>query len=105
MPTSRTSDTEYLVEFVVQIPEGTPRLLVRDLTAAEATAAANLAERGHLIRLWKIPGSRDISAIGLYRTRTRAELDALLAGLPLYDWMRVTVTTLESHPNDPGSRC
>jgi hypothetical protein len=28
-------------------------------------------------------------------------MDGLLRALPLYDWMRVTVTPLEPHPNDP----
>jgi muconolactone delta-isomerase len=28
-------------------------------------------------------------------------MDELLHALPLHDWMRVTVTALEAHPNDP----
>jgi muconolactone delta-isomerase len=31
------------------------------------------------------------------------EIDAFLADLPLYDWLHVTVTALETHPNDPGA--
>jgi len=27
----------------------------------------------------------------------------LLAALPLADWLRVTVTPLEAHPNDPAT--
>jgi muconolactone delta-isomerase len=30
------------------------------------------------------------------------ELDRLLRVLPLYDWMQVAVTPLETHPNDPA---
>ena len=40
--------------------------------------------------------------MGLFRADNRAEMDALLSDLPLYDWLRVTVTGLEPHPNDPG---
>ena len=29
-------------------------------------------------------------------------MDGLLRALPLYEWMRVTVTPLEPHPNDPA---
>jgi muconolactone delta-isomerase len=28
-------------------------------------------------------------------------MDELLHALPLHDWMQVTVTALEAHPNDP----
>jgi muconolactone delta-isomerase len=37
------------------------------------------------------------------RAESRAELDALLGALPLYEWMRVSVTPLEPHPNDPAA--
>ena len=39
--------------------------------------------------------------LGLYRAESEAELDGLLAHLPLAEWMTVTVTRLEPHPNDP----
>jgi muconolactone delta-isomerase len=90
---------EYLVEFELRIPDGTADSVVDSRVAAEATAAANLAEQGHLIRLWKKP--EDSRAIGLFRAKNKAEIDALLADLPLYDWLRVTITGLQRHPNDP----
>ena len=71
---------------------------------AESTAAAKLAEEGHLVRLWRRPLVGDgTTAIGLYRAQDEAELDNLLAALPLADWLRVTVTPLEAHPNDPAT--
>jgi muconolactone D-isomerase len=42
-------------------------------------------------------------AIGLYRADSEAELDGLLAALPLANWLHVTVTPLEAHPNDPAT--
>jgi muconolactone delta-isomerase len=92
---------EYLVEFELHIPVGTPDSAVSRRLAAEAVAAANLAEQGHLIRLWKTPD--ESRARGLFRADNRAELDAFLADLPLYGWLHVTVTVLEPHPNDPGA--
>jgi muconolactone delta-isomerase len=93
---------EYLVEFEVHIPEGTRGSVVSSRQAAEAAAAANLVDQGHLIRLWRTPAAPGESrALGLYRADDRAQLDALLVDLPLYDWMLVTVTALGSHPNDP----
>jgi hypothetical protein len=38
----------------------------------------------------------------LYRAESEADMDGLLRALPLYEWMRVTVTPLEPHPNDPA---
>jgi muconolactone delta-isomerase len=93
---------EFLVEFEVQVPAGTPQSEVRDREQAESAAAAKLADEGHLVRLWRRPRVGDgATAVGLYRADSEAQLDALLSDLPLADWLRVTVTPLESHPNDP----
>ena len=95
---------EFLVEFEVEVPPGTPREEVDRRLRAESAAAAELAEDGHLVRLWRRPLVGDGStAVGLYRANSEAELDGLLAALPLADWLRVTVTPLEAHPNDPAT--
>src|SRR6478735_8457920 len=95
---------EFLVEFEVEVPAGTPVAEVEQHQRAESAAAARLAEEGHLVRLWRRPLLGDgTTAIGLYRTDSQAVLDDLLAGLPLADWLRVAVTPLESHPNDPAT--
>jgi muconolactone D-isomerase len=95
---------DFLVEFEVVVPAGTPEAEVEDRERAEAVAAAKLADEGHLLRVWKRPrptvGTR---ALGLYRAESETELDGLLGALPLYEWMTVTVTGLESHPNDPAA--
>jgi muconolactone delta-isomerase len=98
---------EFLVEFELEVPAGTPREEVDRRQRAESAAAAKLAEDGHLVRLWRRPLVGDGStAVGLYRADSEAELDGLLAALPLADWLQVTVTPLAAHPNDPveGSR-
>ena len=94
---------EFLVEFEVNIPEGAPESDVQERVSAEAAASADLAREGHLVRLWRppaAPGER--KAVGLYRADSEAQLDVLLGALPLNSWMRITVTRLEPHPNDPG---
>ncbi len=90
---------EFLVEFELEVPAGTPRPVVEQRQRAESTAAAKLTEDGHLVRLWRRPLAGD--AIGLYRADSKAELVDLLGALPLAEWLRVTVTPLEAHPNDP----
>jgi muconolactone delta-isomerase len=93
---------EFLVEFDVCVPDGTPEAEIEARSSAEASAAAALANDGHLIRLWRpptVPG--ETKALGMYRANSEQQLTGLLRALPLYDWMHVTVTPLEPHPNDP----
>jgi muconolactone delta-isomerase len=47
-------------------------------------------------------GTDRTAVIGLYRAGSGAELDALLRNLPLYEWMRTSITSLVQHPNDPA---
>ncbi len=95
---------DFLVEFEVRIPDGTSQSEVDDRERAEASAAAGLVADGHLVRLWRRGGApADATVLGLYRADTEGELDGLLAALPLAEWMRVTVTPLQHHPNDPGT--
>jgi len=95
---------EFLVELELNVPDGTPESDVQERVSAEASASANLAREGHLVRLWRpsvAPGER--KAVGLYRADSEAQLDGLLGALPLSGWMQITVTPLEPHPNDPTS--
>ena len=93
---------EFLVEFEVNVPDGAPASEVEARNRAEASAAARLVNEGHLLRLWKPPAApAETKALGLYRADSQAQLSGLLRALPLYDWMNITVTPLEPHPNDP----
>jgi muconolactone delta-isomerase len=95
---------EFLVEFEINVPEGAPEAEARDGEIAEASAASKLADEGHLVRVWKVPvASGGRRTLGLYRAESKNQLDGLLAALPLYEWMDVTVTPLEPHPNDPAA--
>ncbi len=94
---------DFLVEFELNVPKEIPVSEVTARDDAESAAAAKLVDQGHLIRLWR----RDVAPgesrpIGLYRAESEADMDGLLRALPLYEWMRVTVTPLEPHPNDPA---
>jgi muconolactone D-isomerase len=95
---------EFLVEFEIKVPEGTPESEIKDRENAEASAAAKLVDEGHLVRLWKRPiAPGETEVVGLYRADSGTELDGLLRALPLYEWMHVIVTPLEPHPNDPAA--
>jgi muconolactone D-isomerase len=96
---------EYLTDLVTTVPEGTTSGKVDELRAAEAVRAAELAKAGYLVRLWRPPlGPGEWRSIGLFRAASEAELREILASLPLHIWMKVTITPLTPHPNDPESQ-
>ena len=93
---------EFLVEFEVEVPEGTRESEVEQRLRDEAAAAAKLVDEGHLLRVWRRNAvADDPTVIGLYAADSEAKLDGLLGALPLADWMQVTVIPLAPHPNDP----
>jgi muconolactone delta-isomerase len=94
---------EFLVAFELDIPDGVAESEVEDRERAEAAAAETLADEGHLVRLWQASeGTDQTTTFGLYRAASMAELDGLLGGLPLYEWMHTSITPLVRHPNDPA---
>jgi muconolactone D-isomerase len=94
---------EFLVEFEVEVPDGTPESEVERRTRAEASAAARLVEEGHLLRLWRRAAvADDPTVIGVYAADSQAALDDLLRALPFAEWMQITIIPLAPHPNDPA---
>jgi len=96
---------EYLVDMVTTVPQGTSSNKVNKIRAAEAVRAAELTEKGHLIRLWRPPlEPGEWHSIGLFQAANETEIRKLLDSLPLHIWMKVTITPLTPHPNDPQYR-
>jgi len=92
---------EFLTTFTLTIPEGTPAREVDDTDAREADSAREMARQGHLLRLWRLPPGGP-GALGLWRARDAAEMQAILESLPLWSWMTVQTTPLTEHPSDPA---
>jgi len=82
------------------VPEGTPRPAVENTEAREAQRVKELAGQGQVLRLWALPGAG--GALGLWRARDAAEMQAILKSLPLDAWMTVETTPLTEHPSDPA---
>jgi muconolactone delta-isomerase len=101
-PAARTADkaAEFLVTFTLAVPPGTAAQTVEDTQAREAQAAHDLAGQGHLLRLWTLPG--DGRSLGLWQARDAAQMEAIVASLPLAPWMTVDTTPLSPHPSDPA---
>jgi len=98
---TKAGAVEFLTSLATTVPEGSPDQTVVDTMEREATRASALAEQGHLLRLWRLPG--DGRTLGLWQAQDAAELQAILESLPLYSWMTVETTPLTHHPNDPAA--
>jgi muconolactone delta-isomerase len=98
--TAKGTGPEFLVTFTTRIPPGTPTQAVEDTEAREAQRAKELAGQGHLLRLWKLPG--ESRSLGLWSAGDPAEMQAILASLPLDPWMTDETTPLTPHPSDPA---
>jgi muconolactone delta-isomerase len=92
---------EFLTTFTTTVPDGTPRQAAEDAEAGEAARARELAEQGHLERLWALPGQG--RTLGVYRARDIAEMEAIVKSLPLDPWMMTELTPLTPHPSDPAT--
>jgi len=96
---------EYLVTMTTHVPEGTPDEAVQDVRAREAARSAELAAQGHLLRLWRPPlRAGEWRTLGLFAAEDGAQLEEVLASMPLRVWRTDEVTPLSPHPNDPASR-
>jgi muconolactone D-isomerase len=94
---------DFLVDFTIVVPEGTADAELQQRVSAESERVAELAANGHVLRVWKpVPDDGRWRAVGLYRAADDAELERILASLPLHSWMEITTRPLADHPNDPG---
>ena len=95
---------EYLVTMTTRVPEATPDEAVDDVRAREAAHTRELAAQGHVLRLWRPPlAPGEWRTLGLFAATDAAELEQVLASMPLRIWRSDEVTQLTSHPNDPSA--
>jgi muconolactone D-isomerase len=103
---------EYLIDFLITFPAEMAQERRTALLDEEAAAVAELAERGHALRVWRPlepvdPEAGDdppLHVIGLYVAADDAELEGLLDALPLAPWLAYSYTAVEPAGSDPAAR-
>ena len=96
---------EYLVTMTTHVPDGTAETEVQDIRTREAARSRELTAQGHLLRLWRPPlQPGEWRSLGLFAAADSAELEKVLASMPLRVWRTDEVTPLAPHPNDPVAR-
>ncbi len=94
---------EYLVTMTTQVPAGVTEATVDDTRRREAIRARELAAQGKLLRLWRPPlQPGEWRTLGLFAAADEAELETVLASMPLRAWRTDEVTPLSPHPSDPA---
>jgi muconolactone delta-isomerase len=94
---------EYLVTMTTQVPDGTSEAAVQDIHTREAARSRELAAQGNLLSLWRPPLHRgEWRTLGLFAAADGAQLEEILASMPLRIWRTDEVTPLLPHPNDPA---
>jgi len=93
---------EFLTTFTLAIPDGTPQEIADITIAREAARARELAQQGHLIRLWALPPERG-STLGLWAASDAGQMREITESLPLAVWLSTDITPLTPHPSDPAT--
>jgi muconolactone delta-isomerase len=95
---------EYLVTMTTRVPDGTPAEAVDDVRAREAAHTLELAAQGYVLRLWRPPlAPGEWRTIGLFAAADTAELERVLASMPLRVWRTDEIMPLTPHPSDPAT--
>jgi muconolactone D-isomerase len=94
---------EYLVAMTTRVPPDTTEAAVAEMRAREAVRSKELADEGHLLRLWRPPlAPGEWRTLGLFSAADGGQLEEVLSSMPLRIWRTDEVTPLSAHPSDPG---
>ena len=86
----------FLIYFEVSVPANTPAELKQQLRQAEHARAFELIEAGKLRRIWRPVGTADTCCI--WEADSLEELHTAVRSLPLYPYMKLSVTPFVEHP-------
>ena len=92
---------EFLVNIKINWPESVPEERRDHLRKTEAAHIPELANKGHLLRMWRVPGRRE--NWGLWQAVDATEMHEVLTSMPIWPYMDVTVHAVGRHAMDPAA--
>lgn len=87
----------FKVEMDVQIPPGLAHDEVEKLKQTERQRAQELQRSGQWRHLWRVAGR--YANVSIFDVESNAALHDILSTLPLFPFMRISVTPLCRHPS------
>lgn len=91
-----TGTARFLVRITVHVERANLVPDWNERAARERHLSLQLADEGRIEHIWRVTG--ELGSVSVWAVRDLAELDALLAALPLRDWMSIETTAIEDHP-------
>lgn len=90
----------FLVRMDVNIPHSLPAEQVNDIKAREKAYSQDLQRDGRWQSIWRVVG--EYANYSVFNVASNDELHQLLQGLPLFPFMKISVTPLAQHPSAIG---
>ena len=87
----------YLVRMDVNIPRDLRVDQVNEIKASEKAYSQDLQRDGRWKHIWRVTG--EYSNYSIFDVSSNDELHNLLQALPLYPFMKISVTPLSQHPS------
>ncbi|MGP8290936.1 muconolactone Delta-isomerase [Vreelandella zhanjiangensis] len=85
------------VEMTVKLPIDMPDEVAAEIKAKEKAYSQALQQQGKWRHLWRIAGS--YANISIFDVDDNAELQDIIANLPLFPYMEISVKPLCRHPS------
>ena len=87
----------YMVEMIVKIPHAMDPVVVAEIKAKEKAYSQQLQKDGKWRHLWRVVG--EYANYSVFDVESNDELHDTLSQLPLFPFMKITVTPLAKHPS------
>ncbi|MDZ7863665.1 muconolactone Delta-isomerase [Acidovorax sp.] len=87
----------FLVRMDVHIPHDLPAEQANDIKAREKAYSQELQRDGRWPHIWRVVG--EYANYSVFDVASNDELHQLLQGLPLFPFMKISVTPLARHPS------
>ncbi|MGV3682085.1 MAG: muconolactone Delta-isomerase [Acidovorax sp.] len=87
----------FLVRMDVHIPHDLPAEHANEIKAREKAYSQELQRDGRWPHIWRVVG--EYANYSVFDVASNDELHQLLQGLPLFPFMKISVTPLAKHPS------